>query len=276
MIKVDFPSADGTVLAGRHWPVDTPKAVMTLIHGFGEHCGRYAHMAAHLNANDIAVVSADLRGHGNTLGPRGIVRSYDDFRADLAAIMAQAQSLYPNVPHILYGHSMGGGIVLDYGLRSLDNLPIIASAPFITPTKKISTPLRFIVNLLAKIRPKGGMTQPIDGGKISNLPEEQSLYLNDPLNHGRIGFHLAKGMVETGEHISRIAKSWDRPLLLIHSTADQLTDFESSACFSRAANQVDFHAFDTVQHEMHNDATRDEVYALMTDFILKHAELATS
>lgn len=271
MIEFSCPSADGTPLSGRHWAVDTPKAVMALVHGFGEYCGRYEPMAAHLNAQGIAVTALDFRGHGKSGGKRGVVKSYKDFRADLDALLMKTRDLYHGVPLILYGHSMGGGIVLDHGSRKLDALPIIASAPLITLAEPIPGALRGFAKLMGKIMPGGALSQPIDGTKISNLADEQALYINDPLNHGKLGFRLAEAMVSTGERLSDDAKRWDRPLLLLHSKADQLTGFQGSADFARDAKQVEFHPFETSQHEMHNDAPRTEIYTLMSDFILKHA-----
>ncbi len=271
MIEFSATSADGLALSGRHWPVDTPKAAMALVHGFGEHCGRYAHMASHLNSHGIAVVSLDLHGHGQTPGKRGVIFGYSDFRADLAALLKAARGFHPNVPLILYGHSMGGGIVLDHGLRGEGSLPIIASAPFIRLADPIPKPLSLFVKLMGRIHPKGAISQPIDATKISNLPEEQAAYADSPLCHGTMGFRLAEAMVETGKDIAAKAKNWDRPLLLLHSTGDQLTSHQASADFAKSAKQCQFHSFETVQHEMHNDTSRDEIYKLMTDFILSQA-----
>ena len=271
MIEYSTASADGTSLFGRHWPVEAPKAVMALVHGFGEHCGRYGTMATYLNSQAIAVVTLDLRGHGQSEGRRGVVKSYDEFREDLAALLAKTQALYPHTPKVLYGHSMGGGLVLDYGSRNPSALPIIASAPFITLANPVSGALEFIVKVMGRLLPKGAMSQPIDGTKISNLEDEQNLYLNDSLNHGKLGFRLAEAMVTTGERLIQAAKNWDRPLLLMHSKADQLTSFSASENFARDAKQTKFHAFESHQHEMHNDLCRAEVYAPMSEFILKHA-----
>ena len=276
MTHFSIPSADGTELFARHWSVDSPKAVMALVHGFGEHSGRYAHMAAHLNANDIAVVAVDLRGHGKTPGKRGVIRNYDDFRADIAALMESATGFYPDTPLILYGHSMGGGIVLDYGLGHQDDLPIIASAPLITLTQPLAAPLRLIIKIMGVLNPNGSMKQPIDGTKISNLASEQEAYMADPLNHGTMGFRLGHAIIKTGETIAKQAATWDRPLLLLHSKADQLTGFDGSSDFAKAAKRTAFHAFESPQHEMHNDASRDEVYTRMTDFILTHTQTKIS
>ena len=269
MIEFPLVSKDGTELFGRHWVVEKPKAVMALVHGFGEHCGRYEHMASYLNDQGIAVVAADMRGHGKSTGKRGVVLAYGDFREDLDALLEKTRGLYPNTPLTLYGHSMGGGIVLDHGSKQKDGLPIIASAPLITLTDPIPSALRVFAKFMGKVSPKGALAQPIDGTKISNLPDEQALYLNDPLNHGKMGFRLAEGMVATGENLQESAKYWDRPLLLLHSKADQLTGFDGSAEFAKHAQQVEFHPFEDVQHEMHNDTSRATVYKLMSEFILK-------
>jgi len=276
MKDLSLKTLTGTTLFGRHWPIATPRAVMALIHGFGEHSGRYAHMAAHLNAQGIAVTAVDLTGHGETAGKRGVINSYDDFRADLSALLTKTRDLYPDTPLILYGHSMGGGIVLDHGLAGLDAMPIIASAPLIAPAKPVPSALRVIVRLMAKFRPKGVMSNAIDGTKISNLPEEQLRYMDDPLNHGQLGLKLAVDLVDTGESIAKAAEHWDRPLLLFHSKADQLTSFASSEAFAKKAKQVLFHAYETSQHEMHNNKIRDEIYSLMTDFILQHSQPETA
>ena len=113
--------ADGLMLQGRHWTVDAPRAVVSLVHGFGEHCGRYEELAAELVANRIAVVGVDLRGHGKTVGPRGVAQSYDHLHEDLKTLLQQTAAFYPAVPHFLFGHSMGGGLVLHHGMVAGDD-----------------------------------------------------------------------------------------------------------------------------------------------------------
>ena len=268
-------SADGTKLFGYIWPCPNPRAVMSLVHGFGEHSGRYGHMAAALNAKNIAVVAIDLRGHGRSEGKRGVVNSYEDFRADLKCLRDKTRQLFPNLPHILYGHSMGGGIVMDYGLdkddMAQDNLKaIIASAPLIKLAKAPAPIMTPIVKTLRFFNRKGAIKQPIDGTKVSSLKPEQRLYMEDLFNHGQCGFGTAIGMVETGDGIASRAAQWETPLLLLHSRDDVLTDFIASEAFAKTAQHTEFHAFDNSAHELHNDIHRAQVYSLMTDFINRH------
>ena len=272
----EIKSANGLVLNTHHWPVETPVSVMMLVHGLGEHGGRYAPMARFLNEHNIAVVGVDLHGHGKTDGKRGVIASYDDFRADLSSLIDFTKHLYPDTDLTLYGHSMGGGIVLDFGINVPSGLPIIASAPLIALPNPVPAPLRFIIKALARIKPDLSLSQPLVGEKISTLADEQELYDADPLNHNTLGFKTAVEIVENGERLSELAHRWDRPLLLLHSKDDQLTAFDGSETFASEASQVEFHAFENCAHEMHNDVTREAVHHLMRDFILKHAKAKPS
>ncbi|MGJ8558792.1 MAG: alpha/beta hydrolase [Litorimonas sp.] len=262
-------SADGTKLHARHWTAPTTHATLALVHGFGEHGARYAPMAAHLTAQGVQVIAIDLRGHGRSDGKRGVVLSYDDFRADLAALLDRARQLHAGVkgPLVLFGHSMGGGIVLDHGLSASPGVDgIIASAPLVALADPVPAPVALLAKIISKIAPRAAMKQPIDGTKISTLAEEQRKYVEDPLTHGQLGFKTALEMIATGEALTQNASRWALPLIVYHSDQDQLTDFATSRDFAAAA-QAEFRAFTDVEHEMHNDTTRPAVYALISDFI---------
>ena len=261
--------ADSLTLYGRHWPAQNPIAVMSLVHGLGEHSGRYEHMAKYLNSAGISVVAIDLRGHGRTESPRGVCRNYSDMSADLDTLLAKTKTLYPDLPHYLFGHSMGGGLVLHHGMTSsrsqLDGY--LVSAPLILPKDPVPKPLRALANIIRRIMPNGGMPNIIAGEKISTLPAEQADYESDGLNHGRLGFGLAVGMLNTGEDVLVNAQNWDRPLCLWHAKGDQLTDFMASENFAQKAYNCEFTVFENVEHEMHNDTSRAAIYALMLKFI---------
>jgi len=265
-------AVDGTILRGQIWAADTPKAVMNLVHGFGEHSGRYADMAADLNAKGISVVTLDLRGHGRSDGPRGYCPDYTLLLGDVDALLAKGRAEYSKLPQVLYGHSMGGGLVLNHQLKSenSDMACIIASAPFIQPADEISAVQKMIVKCLGKVAPKMSLGNKIDGTKISRLPAEQDAYLSDPLNHGKLGVGLAIGMVEGGEWILENAENWSKPLLLVHAREDQLTDFAASEAFAAIALNCTFKAYADCEHEIHNDCHRADVYKAATDFIESH------
>jgi len=273
-------SADGTVLRGVIFdPPKAPKAVMSLVHGFGEHCGRYTPMADYLRDQDIAVVALDLRGHGRSEGKRGVCRDYGHLRADVSVLVKQSEQVFLDIPHILYGHSMGGALVLNYVLNQklnenskIDNFAaIIASAPLLELSAPIPAPLKLIVEGLRKIAPELTLGQPISGAKVSTLPSEQAVYEQDPANHGRLGVGLAIDMVKGGHWVLEQARDWTLPLLLVHARQDQLTAFSASEAFANRAQNCEFIAFDNVEHEIHNDTSRADVYQAMRKFI--HANI---
>lgn len=268
-IEIEVTSeADGLSLKGFHWAADKPAAVMSLVHGFGEHCGRYADMATHLNAAGISVIAVDLRGHGRTEGMRGVCKNYSDMISDASSLINEAKRLYPDLPHYLFGHSMGGGIVLHMGLNQDDNLAgYLVSAPLIRPAKPIPAPLQFILKLIRKIMPNGTAPNTIPGDQISTVPDEQAKYEADALNHDRLGFGLAIGMIDAGEKALTQAAQWTKPLRLWHAKGDQLTDFVATESFAAKAENCDFTAFENVEHEMHNDTSREAVYTLIVDFV---------
>lgn len=265
-------AADGTILRGQIWAAKNPKAVMNLVHGFGEHSRRYADMAAYLNSREISVVTLDLRGHGNSDGARGYCPDYNMMLGDVDALLAKGRELSADLPQILYGHSMGGGLVLNHQLKAAqsDMACIIASAPFIAPAEKISGFQQSVVKLLGKVAPKMTLGNKIDGSKISRIPAEQEAYLSDPLNHGKLGVGLAIGMVQGGEWIADNAAHFKTPLLIVHAREDQLTEFAASEAFAAAAPNATFKPYEDCEHEIHNDCHRDDVYKTAADFIERH------
>jgi len=143
----DIASSDGTRLQGRSWATPEPIAVINLIHGLGEHRGRYAHLAAFFNTQNITVHAIDLHGHGQTEGKRGVADSVDILIDDVQALLAYSRLQNPNSPHILMGHSMGGNVVLSFGLKNPQSAykAVIAQAPLIAPFEKVPAILKTVV-----------------------------------------------------------------------------------------------------------------------------------
>lgn len=112
MVKAVLPThiaaRDGLKLRVYHFPIERPQGLVVFLHGLCEHAGRYADVAQHLNTQGWAVVSYDHRGHGQSEGARGTVQQDDDFMVDLATVLDATQAVYPQLPRILMGASMGG------------------------------------------------------------------------------------------------------------------------------------------------------------------------
>lgn len=263
--------SDGLKLQGYRWSVKNPVAVMSLVHGLAEHCRRYEKLAQYLNCNGIDVVGVDLRGHGRSEGPRGVSLQYADIAGDVSTLVEETKTQYSGLPRFLFGHSLGGGLVLRHGMTAVDDClsGYLVSAPLIHPHKPVSIITRGLVKSLRKVLPKGTLPIPVKGKKISTIPEEQDRYDSDPLQHRRLGFGLAVDMIENGEELFVSANQWDKPLRMWHSRSDRITSFESSEHFAKQAKNCEFTAFDEARHEIHHDQSADKVHSLMVNFILK-------
>lgn len=248
-----------------------PKAVMVITHGFGEHSGRYYGMADYLASKNIAVLSVDLEGHGKLTEKQGVVRSYDIFHGDVSLLLNEARTRFSGLPIFLYGHSMGGGLVLNHGLtKAPDVAGYLVSAPLIVPNDPIPSLQRIIVKLLRPLLPNMTIKNEIVGSRVTSIPEEQRKYENDPLNHAKLGLGLAIDIIEGGEWVADNADRWEAPLLVMHARNDQLTQFAATEKFVETAKNCTFMAMDNCEHEMHNDVVKDEIYQAMTAFMLEH------
>lgn len=274
MDKISLISPDdGLSLNAQHWPVESPLAVVTLIHGLGEHSGRYDGYASAMTAERIAVIAVDLRGHGKSDGPRGRAKNLAVLMSDINAIVAKARELYPNAAHVLMGHSMGGGLALRYAAINSDKdfAGVVASAPLVRPVDKVGAIQKFIAKIMMIFKPSLTLDPGLDGTKISSIEAEAERYLSDPLVHSKLGADLAIIMVENGEWLLENAGQIVYPLLIVHSRDDQLTEFSASETFCDSVADSEFVAYEDCQHEIHHDIHAADVKKTVTDFVLQKA-----
>ena len=258
-------------IEGYRWPVEDPVCVMCIIHGVGEHAGRYDRMAGKLNSKGIAVLSMDLRGHGLTSGKRGHCTPRRGVLTDVDRLVRQAQSDYPDVPIVVYGHSMGGNIGLDYVNRgNLNDVPVgfIISAPWIRLVKRIPAPLYAIVKILSKVSPKLQINTSIDDESLLGNKESVGPYLDDPLVHPKLTTISAIEAFEVGKKLEdgtleSNGGSDGKPLLLMHGTDDRICDIEGSRKVAgNLKDRCEFIEWEGLCHEIHNggsDSNGDEV-----------------
>lgn len=271
---------DGLTLHGHLFAPDCApqdcRAVISLIHGFSEHGGRYAHMGQMLNNAGIALITIDLRGHGLSDGKRGVIENYSDFYGDVDSLLNETRRQFPDVPSFLMGHSMGGGILFNY--KQARDLPqtmgYVVTAPLLVLSKPAPEILRPLMLVLRKIVPQFSFSQKVSGKDISTLPAEAKAYEEDPLVHGRLSPALGLDMVDYGEIALEKARDWHGPLLLMHGEADQVTDCNASIRFKAAAGEaVTLRTFENAFHEIHNDICRDTVYNEIITFVAAQIKL---
>jgi alpha-beta hydrolase superfamily lysophospholipase len=261
-----FQTKDGLQLFCTHWEIANPKAVIALVHGLGEHSGRYNHWAKMFNQEGYAVVGLDLRGHGQSGGKRGFVPHYDSFLDDIDVFLSEIKKMYPISKIVLYGHSLGGGQVLTYLLRKNNQLDaIIATGSFITLAFKPNPLLVLLGKLMVKIAPGFTQNNQLDVKMLSKDAAVVSAYKNDPLVHDRLSSMLGIGSLEAGKFLYRYKGEINTPTLLLHGSEDKTTNPEGTITFyhNTTGNRT-LKIFSNLFHEIHNEPEQKEVFAYIS------------
>ena len=168
-----FEGHDGLDLFEQSWIAEDQllRGVVIIVHGLGEHSGEYEHVVERLVPAGFAISGFDLRGHGRSPGKRAFIHSWDDYRQDLRAFLNLINAERPDLPRFLLGHSLGGIIVLDYALRSPDDLQgVVAIAPAIG-NLGISPAKRALARVISRVRPSFSLGTGLDASAISRDPE---------------------------------------------------------------------------------------------------------
>lgn len=268
-----FRGHNGLELYYQCWrPEGTPRAVLVIVHGFGEHSGRYINIVNHLVPRGYAIWSFDHRGHGRSPGRRGFIRSWDEFREDVRLFVNMVCQREQRPPVFLMGHSMGGLIVLEYALHYPEGLQgVIASGPALAQVG-VSPALLKMAQLMSRIWPGFTMDIKLDATSISRDPAVVAAYQADPLVHSkasaRLGTEMARAMAWTHEH----AHQWRLPLLILHGGADRLVPPEGSRRFYERVPIADkeYHEYEGGYHEPHNDVHCDQVLRDLEGWLEAH------
>lgn len=270
----NFNASDNLTLFGRVWQSEvTPvKGVVNLVHGLGEHSGRYAHIAEALTKAGYHFIAFDLRGHGLSEGKRGHTPNYDQLLNDVDQFLVKSKQIVSaDLPNFLYGHSLGGGIVINYGLRRQNTLKgIIATDPALELAFKPSGFTLWMGKLMANLAPAFSMDNGLELAALSRDVAIVQAYKNDALVHSKMSAKLGMALLDSGRYAMDHAEEWTLPLLLMHGTADRITSSEASRKFAENAKSgVTLRLWDGYYHEIHNDIGKSDVIAAMIDWLDK-------
>ena len=256
-------AGDGTQLHAQCWePEGPPRAAVTLVHGFGEHCGRYRHVAAALTGAGYAVVTGDHRGHGKSGGLRGHTPSYEALLDDVDGLARAAAERFAGLPQFVYGHSMGGNVTLNYLLR---RRPALDGAVVTSPWLRLAfEPPKLQVLLgraMDRIYPALIQDTGLDTEGLSRDPAVGAAYIADPLVHSKISARMYAALYAAGLWALEHAAELRLPLLLMHGGADPITSAAASQEFAARAPGCTFKRWDGLRHEMHNEPEQADVLA---------------
>ena len=225
-----FAGAGGVPIYYQRAAPAAPRGVVLIAHGYAEHLGRYREFVAHLTGRGFATAAVDHRGHGRSGGPRGHCRTFDDFVADLHTLADLAQGWWPDVPRLLFGHSMGGLIAFLYLLRHPETVRAGAlSAPAFRVPDAAPRLLQMVALLLGRIAPGVGLRSNLDERLLARDPAVGAAYVADPLVHRRAsaGFYCA---VLAAQGVVRAeAARLGVPLLILQGDADRIVDPSGAA-----------------------------------------------
>ena len=253
---------DGLDLVLRHWPAPVPaRGTILIVHGLGEHIGRYAHVAAHLTARGWDVNGYDQRGHGASPGKRGALRAADDLLDDLARVIGAVRAASPARPFVLLGHSMGGLVAAQFVAESRGAVDaLVLSSPALDAGLSLAQRLQLAVG--HALVPDLAMSNQLDPNMISHDPAVVRAYVNDPLVHDRVTARLARALVNGGKTVLARAGRWPVPTLLLWAAEDRLVSPRGSAAFAAAAPTAALRAkcFEGLYHEILNERDAAPVF----------------
>src|SRR5262249_38108746 len=246
-----------------------------LVHGFGEHSGRYEHVGQFLAERGYAVHAYDQRGHGKSEGRRCHVDRFDDYLDDLAMVLEQIRAEPPALPVFLIGHSMGGLVVATFARERSPNVAgvVLSGAALAVPENNSRVRIaRLIRALLPRLRLSAGL----DLSGLSTDPRVLEAYLADPLVERKMTAPLPAELLSTGARRGPRGADVSLPLLVLHGSDDPICASEGSERFAAAASRARFIRYPGLRHEIFNEPSFREVLADVGSFLEGQLDAAGS
>ncbi len=250
----------------------SPWASLTILHGFGDHGGRFDSMAVSLASSGIGVLAVDLLGHGRSPGRRGIIPTYEALMDEVGNAANLASRLWEETPKFVLGHSMGGNLVLNWALRRRFEAHglrgIIAVAPMLRMAMQPRPQFLRAGRWLEKRWPNFRVSARVDVRQLCSDPSGHDAYLRDPYVHRKMSLRLGLALVESGEWAIEHAEQLDRPCLLMHGTEDTLTCPNATEEMARRmGQQVSLKLWSNCRHDLHFELQREMVTAYLMNWI---------
>ena len=274
--------SDGVRLEGQTWEPPCPRGELILVHGLGEHLGRFHEMASFFAERGLRIVLYSHRGHGRSSGPRCHSPSFNRLLDDLREVL-HAKGTPADLPTFIFGHSMGGCIVLSFALRASADAAadhgvaknaserpgltchrlagVIAASPLLLPAQPVPAWKKRLAQLADILYPRLVFDPHIDPSILTRDERIQASLQRDPLWRPFITARLALELFAAGQRALDHAASLTLPALLLHGSDDALTDPEATRRFAEiSSEQSTFILFPGMRHELHHDIGRTDVW----------------
>lgn len=268
--ELSLYTKDGLKLYVTRSLIKNPKAVLCIVHGFSEHIGRYKEFMDRLASLKVACVGMDLRGHGRSEGLRGHAPGIALLMSDIEELMKSCRSEYTDTPMFLFGHSLGGGVVLRYIVHENVNelSGFISSSPWIKlafdpPAWKIQAG-----KVASSFLPKLRLESNLNPEHLSRDKKTVEDYRNDPLINSKISARLYQIIEKSGEQLLSHAEDLKIPGLIYHGSDDKITSqIASELFFENHRNSVEYHHLNNVYHEPHQDLDKEKIFDIINSWI---------
>lgn len=266
-----FEGVGGVRIVYDTWtPEGTPRGVVVLAHGYAEHARRYDHVAQRFGEAGLILYALDHRGHGRSGGKRVYLRDISEFTRDFHQLVTIAGGEHADLPKIVVGHSMGGGIVFAYGVEHPDDYTaMVLSGPAVYAQSGVKPWLVTVAKILGRIAP-GTPVEQLDADAVSRDPDVVAAYKADPLVHqGKLPAGIARGLFAVGESMPQRAAALTAPLLVVHGEQDTLIPVEGSHRLVECVGSRDVHlkVYPELYHEVFNEPERELVLDDVTSWI---------
>ncbi len=269
-----FSGYKGCTLTSFTWlPDEAPRAGLIIVHGAGEHAGRYQNLVNPLVPAGIAIFSYDERGHGRSDGQRSHIDAWDEYREDLHIFTDRIRAANPSLPLFLYGHSMGAATVLDFIQYYPAYFPgVIVSGVPLVPLQAATPLLIMVAKVMSNVWPRYVSKSPSLSAGLSRDTQVGKAYDSDPLVFRERTARWATEILSVNENIKKKAGDIRLPILFIHGSEDPLVSAQGSKSFFEQVGSKDktFHLYQGSYHEVHNDLEHERVAADIEEWIFQH------
>lgn len=270
-----FQSSDGTQLHERTWPAaGTAHASVVIVHGYGEHIGRYDETARALSAAGFSVRGYDQRGHGQSGGVRGHCMRFGEFIDDLHLVVERTRA--EKLPVFLLGHSFGGLVAPHFALRHPTAISgLVLTSPYWKLAMAVPPVKMFAGKIASRLLPKMQMPSGLKGADVSRDPEIAALYDRDPLNLKNANVRWFTEATAAQEDLVARAPQIVAPLLLIAGEADRIAAAaQAPLVFDRIGSKdKTLRMLAGQYHEVLNEpkADRERTVAEIVEWLRAHA-----